>query len=290
MESRPTNRIAIYGNRSQSEYLPALPEIFSYLNETGFRVYVQNRFANYLESNGIDMGESVPVEKLPPEVSLVISIGGDGTFLRSVSWIGNKEIPILGVNTGHLGFLSCCGISGVREMICEICKGNVTVEKRMLLELDGEGLPSDLWPYALNEIAFIREGSSMLTVNAKINGNFLADYKGDGLIVSTPTGSTAYSLSAGGPVMEPTIDCLCICPVAPHTLTIRPLVTSSDSRLTLIPESRSGKFLISLDDRSIEMPVSGEYTIKKAPFSVLMIRKRGEDFSSILREKLLWSR
>lgn len=290
MDEGIANRIAIYGSRSQSESLPDLPAVFSFLNKTGFRIYIQSRFAEYLESNGVDMGVSVPVEKLPPSVSLVMSIGGDGTFLRAARWIGDREIPILGVNTGHLGFLSCCRLSGVEEMIGEVCKGNITVEKRMLLKVEGDGLPEDMWPYALNEITFLRDGSSMISVRTDINGSFLADYKGDGLIISTPTGSTAYSLSAGGPLMEPTIDCVCICPVAPHRLTLRPLVVGSDALLVLRPESRSGKFILSVDDRSVGLPASGEFRICKSPFSVLLIRKKDEGFASILREKLLWSR
>ena len=290
MDSAVPNKIAIYGSRSQSEYIPELPAVFSFLNETGFRVFIYSRFASYLEANGVDTGFSVPVDNLPQGVSLVISIGGDGTFLRAARWIGDREIPILGINTGHLGFLSCCGLSGLQEMIKDVCAGNVVVEKRMLLKVTGEGLPEGLWPYALNEITLLREGSSMISVRAEITGNFLADYKGDGLIVSTPTGSTAYSLSAGGPVMDPTIDCICICPVAPHSLTIRPLVAGCESVLKLRPDSRSGKFMLSLDDRSVSLVSPAEYRISKAPFYVMLIRKKDEGFASILREKLLWSR
>ena len=289
MDSTSTNKIAIYGSRSQSEYLPQLPAVFSFLNSAGFRIYVQNRFAAYLEENGVDTCTAIPVDNLPPGVSLVMSIGGDGTFLRAARWIGNKEVPIMGVNTGHLGFLSCCGISGIEEMLRDVCNGNINVEKRMLLKVEGEELPADVWPYALNEITFLREGSSMISLKAGINGKFLAEYKGDGLIVSTPTGSTAYCLSAGGPVIEPTIDCMCICPVAPHTMTIRPLVAGSDSELRLVPESRSGKFILSLDDRSLTLRTNSEFKISKAPFSVLLIRRKKDSFASILREKLLWS-
>lgn len=283
-------RIAIYGSRSQENSLPELPAVFSFLSEAGFRVYVNTRFASYLEDNGTDMKDAVPVEYLPPNISLVMSLGGDGTFLRAARWIGDREIPILGVNTGHLGFLASCKVTEIPEMMQDVCDGNIDVEKRMLLKVESEELPVGFWPYALNEIAILREGSSTVSVRADINGGFLADYKGDGLIISTPTGSTAYSLSAGGPIMDPTIGCMCICPVAPHTLTLRPLVAGSDSELVLYPSSRSGKFILSADDRSLSLSAGCSLKVSKAPFSVLLIRKKGENFASILREKLLWNR
>ena len=288
MESQ-TNKIAIFGSRSHSEALPGLPPLFEFLKNNRFRVYIHTRFFEYLEKNNIDTQDAVPVDHIPQDVSMVMSIGGDGTFLRTARWIGDKQIPVLGINTGHLGFLSSCRLEGVADMMTDICNGNIEIEKRMVLEVEGDALPKDM-KYALNEITFMRDGSSsMLSAMTFINGNFLADYRGDGLIISTPTGSTAYSLSAGGPVIEPTIDCLCLCPVAPHTLTLRPLVAGGDAIVEVNPESRSHNFTLSLDDRSIVLPSSGIYKIKRAPFSVILIRKKGTGFASILREKLLWS-
>ncbi|MCH5233220.1 MAG: NAD(+)/NADH kinase [Muribaculaceae bacterium] len=283
-------KIAIYGSRRQEDALSLLPRLFNFLCTSGFRVFIREGFAQYLSDNSVDTYEAVPCKHIPPDVSLVISLGGDGTFLRTARWIGQREIPILGVNTGHLGFLSSCGIDGVEDMIRSICAGQIDVERRMLLEIESADLPDNIWPYALNEIAIMRDGSSsMLTVGAEINSEFLADYRGDGLIVATPTGSTAYSLSAGGPVMDPTIDCICLCPVAPHTLTLRPFVAGSDSLIKLSPQSRSGNFTLSIDDKSIVLPAGKTFTIKKAPYSVLLIRKKGSGFASILREKLFWN-
>ena len=283
------DKIAIFGNRSQRESLGELPLLFEFLKDNGFRIYIHSRFYTYLEENNVGMADAVPVDHLPVDVALVVSIGGDGTILRAARWIGEKEVPLLGVNAGHLGFLTSCCIENAIEMIKEVCAGNVTVEKRMLLEVTGEGLSHEM-RYALNEISFMRDiSSSMITVNVSVGDNFLADYRGDGLIIATPTGSTAYSLSAGGPIIEPTVDCMCLCPVAPHTLTIRPFVASPDSILSLVPQSRSGKFTLSLDDRSVTLPAAGEYKIRKAPFSVLLVRKKNVGFASILREKLLWS-
>lgn len=284
-----SNKIAIYGSRRQPDSLEELPRLFKFLNNKGFRVYIQTKFAEYLETNGVDMDASIPVDNIPSSTSLVMSLGGDGTFLRAARWIGDREIPILGVNTGHLGFLASCGLPDSEEMIEEVCKGNIRIEKRMLIEVSSDTIPQDKWKYALNEIAFMRYGSSMLTVNASVDNSFLAQYRGDGLIISTPTGSTAYSLSAGGPVIEPTIDCMCLCPVAPHTLTLRPLVTGAASVIKLNPESRSSNFILTIDDQSMVLPTNGEFYIKKAPFSTLVIRKKEEGFPDILRQKLLWS-
>lgn len=282
-------KIAIYGSRRQPDSLQELPRLFSFLNDSGFRVYLQTKFAEYLQENRVDISLSIPADHIPPDVSLVLSLGGDGTFLRAARWIGKREIPILGVNTGHLGFLASCGLHDVEEMIRNVCDGKIRIEKRMLLEVSSELIPEDKWKYALNEIALMRYGSSMLTVSATVNDSFLADYRGDGLIVATPTGSTAYSLSAGGPIIEPTIDCICLCPVAPHTLTLRPLVAGADSRIHLHPESRSDNFILTIDDQSMVIPATGNLTIKKAPFSVLLVRRQDEGFASILRKKLLWS-
>ena len=283
------NKIAIYGSRGQSEYLQDLPRLFSFLNENGFRVYLHTKFYDYLSQNTVDTCGGVPCDHLPPGVSLVLSLGGDGTFLRAARWIGEKEIPILGINTGHLGFLASCGIDEAEEMIANVCRGEINIEKRMVLRLECKDFPAERWPYALNEIALMRHGSSMLNVYAKVDEWFLADYRGDGLIVSTPTGSTAYSLSAGGPIIAPTIDCMCLTPVAPHTLNLRPLVVGASSVVTLCPESRSANLILTLDDQSIVLPSESEIKISRAPFSVLLIRKKTEGFPSILRQKLLWS-
>lgn len=282
-------KIAIYGSRRQPESLGDLSRLFNFLNELGFRLFIYTKFADYLEENDVEMSHAVPSERIPGGVSLVISLGGDGTFLRAARWIGDKEIPILGINTGHLGFLATCSLPEAEAMMKEVCRGNVRIEKRMLLEVNSESLPKDKWLFALNEVTLMRHGSSMLNINASVSGTYLADYKGDGLILSTPTGSTAYSLSAGGPIIEPTMDCICLCPVAPHTLTLRPLVTGAGVTIKLTPESRDANFILTIDDRSFILPANGDFYVKKAPFSALVVRKKDEEYPDILRQKLLWS-
>lgn len=284
------NRIAIYGSRRQEPYLKELAGLFLFLERMGFRIAVHYKLAGYLESHGVDMRGAVAVDNIPSGTGLVVSIGGDGTFLRAARWVGKREIPVFGVNTGHLGFLASCSLSDVDDMIEAICRGDVVVERRMLLEVVMPRFPRNGWPYALNEVGLLKdETASMISVSTTINGRRLADYRADALLVSTPTGSTAYNLSVGGPVVEPTVDCMVLSPVAPHTLTIRPLVVRGDSELDLTVDSRTDSFRLSLDDRSYTFPAGESLKIRRADFSVLVVRRRNTDFAAILRDKLLWS-
>lgn len=286
-----TNKVAIYGNRRQGPYLQALAEMFSHLSGLGFKVSVHSKFAGYLIDNNIDLFGAEVIDELPDDTGLVISIGGDGTFLRAARWVGKRETPILGVNTGHLGFLASCRLEEVGTMLGAICRGDVIIEKRMMLWVQSRGLPDGSWHYALNEVALLKEEtSSMITVKTEINGRFLANYRCDGLIVSTPTGSTGYNLSAGGPILEPTIDCMTLSPVAPHTLTVRPLVVGGDSELELSVESRTGQFRLSLDDQSYLVCAGESVRVKRAGFVTNLVRRKDSTFSAILRDKLFWNR
>lgn len=286
----PYNRIAIYGSRRQDAYLSDLASLFSMLERSGFAVTVHPKLGTYLREQGIDLCGAEVAGRLADDTSLVLSIGGDGTFLRSARWTGRREIPILGVNTGHLGFLSSCNIDEIESMLAAVCRGEVVVERRMMLRVDCGSLPEDIWPYALNEVAFLKEETaSMIAVRTNIDGHFLADYRADGLIVATPTGSTAYSMAAGGPILEPTLHCMALSPVAPHTLTVRPLVVGGDAELELTVESRTGEFRLSLDGRSYALPAGERVRIRRARFSTMLIRKNEMNFSTILRDKLLWN-
>lgn len=290
MDYNQNNKVAIYGSRRQEPYLKDFAGLFSFLDEMGFRVAVHNKLASYLDERNVDMRGAVAVEKIPTGTGLVISIGGDGTFLRAARWVGKREIPVFGVNTGHLGFLASCNFADVKDMIESICKGDIVVERRMLLEVDTPCFPPGAWPYSLNEIAVLKEDTaSMISVKTYINGHYLADYRADALLVSTPTGSTAYNLSAGGHIVEPMVDCMVLSPVAPHTLTVRPLVARGSSELELNVESRAKSFRLSLDDRSYSIPAGEKVRIRRADFCTLLVRRKDSHFSTILRDKLLWS-
>lgn len=283
-------KVAIYGNRRQEPYLKELAALFSNLAGICSKVAVHYKLAEYLTGRGVDLAGAQVVDSVPDDAGVVISIGGDGTFLRAARWTARREIPILGVNTGHLGFLASCRLDEVAEMLGAFWRGDVIIENRMILRVECASLPSDLWPYALNEVALLKEeSSSMIEVKTDINGYFLANYRADGLIVATPTGSTAYNLSAGGPILEPTIDCMVLSPVAPHTLTVRPLIVGGGSDLELTVESRHDQFRLSIDDRSCLIDKGVKVRISRAGFVTRLVRRKDSNFATILREKLLWN-
>lgn len=290
-QARMNNRIAIYGSRRQEPYLGELAGLFSLLERHGFSVSIHPKLYNYLRENDVEVHGAGSTAWVPEDTALVMSIGGDGTFLRAARWVGDREIPILGVNTGHLGFLASCGLEELPEMLECICRGEVIIERRMMLKVESEYMPATAWPYALNDVSLLKEESaSMISVQARINGHYLADYRSDGLIVSTPTGSTAYNLSAGGPILEPTIDCIALVAVAPHSLTVRPLVVGGDSTLELTVDSRTMEFRLSLDGCSYPLPVGEKVRISRAGFCTLLIRRKDSNFATILRDKLSWNR
>lgn len=283
-------KIAIYGSRRQEKVLPQLSALFSTLSSDGFELIIHPKLADHLEASNLDFPDIEISSELPSDTSLLLSIGGDGTFMRTARWAAGTGVPILGINTGHLGFLSSSSINDAAAVINDFFIGNVSVERRMMLMVESPELPKEEWPYALNEVTVMREEtSSMISIITDINGEFLADYRADGLIVATPTGSTAYNLSAGGPILEPTLSCMSIIPVAPHTLTVRPLVVDGDSELQLMIRGRSKEIRLSLDGRSIVMPASKPLTIRKAPYVTMLVRRCDRSFPAVLRDKLLWS-
>ncbi len=222
-----------------------------------------------------------------------ISIGGDGTFLRTARWVGAKEIPIIGINTGHLGFLAEDSIKAAGEVIDNLMDGNYFIESRSLLEVravDGN-IRSSLsgWAYALNEVAILRQDTaSMITVNTLLDELPVASYQGDGLIISTPTGSTAYNLSVGGPIVQPTAPCWVLSPIAPHSLTMRPLVVSDSHVIETSVESRAETYRLTLDGRTLILPIDVKLHVRRAPFVVKVWHSKGHNFIDTLSAKLLW--
>ncbi len=269
-----------------------LVEFFRKLREKGFSVSVCRIFGDYLAQHGIAPEGFRIVDELPGDTECVISIGGDGTFLRAAQWVSGREVPILGINTGHLGFLASYSLEETDELTEVIEKDAGVVERRMMLEVECGAMPADFQPYALNEVAVMRgETASMVTVHAEVDGYFLADYMADGLVVATPTGSTAYNLSAGGPILMPTLDCAVLSPIAPHSLTMRPLVVRGDSEIRLTASSRVRFARVSLDGRYFMMECGeDELRIRRAPFHVAVLRRPGAGFAGLLRQKLLWGR
>ncbi|GAB6865872.1 NAD kinase [Bacteroides acidifaciens] len=220
---------------------------------------------------------------------MVISIGGDGTFLKAARRVGRKGIPILGINTGRLGFLADISPEEMEETFNEIQAGRYNVEERSVLQLICNGTHLQASPYALNEIAVLkRDSSSMISIRTAINGAFLNTYQADGLVIATPTGSTAYSLSVGGPIMVPHANTIVITPVAPHSLNVRPIVIRDDWEITLDVESRSHNFLVAIDGNSETCKETTQLTIRRADYSVKVVKRFNHIFFDTLRSKMMW--
>ena len=236
----------------------------------------------------------------PPEVNdlikgddfnaaIALSIGGDGTFLRTAQRVGEKEIPILGINTGHLGYLADVTVNEANDKLQNLLDGKYHVESRTMIAVTSPDAKLDLWRYALNEVAILKEDtSSMIEMEATVDDSHLATYLADGLIVSTPTGSTGYNLSVGGPIVAPSAPVWAISPVAAHSLTMRPLIVADDSVISVTTRSRSETYRISLDGRSQTLPVGTTIEMRRAPFVTRVIQRLDHRFTDTLRSKLLW--
>ncbi len=284
------NNIAIFGHTYQKEFLADIGAFLSLALGRGFSVWIERKFREYLESEGVEVSEDISsFDMLPPDTEAAISLGGDGTFLRTARRVGASGVPVLGINTGHLGFLSHYTFADAPVLLTRLLSGDMRIEAREVLKVTSDLLPADFWPYALNEVAVVKEDtSSMITACVTVDGFFLADYLADGLLISTPTGSTGYNLSVGGPIVEPSMECMIVTPVAPHTLTMRPLVISGRSRVEVRTDSRAVSYRLSLDGCGCLLPAGSKISIEKADFAVNVLLSPNTDFAIPLRNKLLW--
>lgn len=283
-------RFALFGNEYQPKKSASVEKLLSYLTDKGAEIYIDRPFYNFLVNTlGYDVAVTGVFDDYNFDVDFVISLGGDGTFLKAASKVGCKGTPIVGINMGRLGFLANILPSEIETAIDDIYTGSYTIEEHTAIQIEADGEPIEGNPFALNDIAVLkRDNASMISIRTSIDGEYLVTYQADGLIVSTPTGSTAYSLSNGGPIMVPQAGILCLTPVAPHSLNIRPIAIKDDSVITLEVGSRSHNFLIAIDGRSEKLKESTIITIKKAPFNIKVINKMGKPYFSTLREKLMW--
>ena len=225
----------------------------------------------------------------PADARMAWSIGGDGTLLETLTHIGARELPILGLNTGRLGFLATLSPQDVSPALDQLIQGNYRIEDRTLVSVHSDIELFEDKQFGLNEVGIMKtDTSSMIVIKAFVDGNYLNTYWADGLIVSTATGSTGYSLSVGGPLVMPSSDILIIAPMSPHNLNVRPLVVSSESKLRFEVTSRSQNFLISIDSRSRVIDSKFAIEVQKAPFSAKIVKIPGDDFLTTLRSKLNW--
>lgn len=283
--------IAIYGSRRQTPHAPQLQTLLHALAVGGAGIAMHPKLYEHLSG---ELGMSLPgvtvadPYRSPAEADLALSIGGDGTFLRTAAWVAETGTPILGINTGNLGYLSALGIDEAVAHTDYILEGDYIVEPRTLLYVQADGLHG--WPYALNEAVVAKEDSaSMITASATVGGRALTDYRADGLIVSTPTGSTAYNLSAGGPIVQPSAPCWVITPICAHSLGMRPLVISDDMEISLTVTGRCKAFRLSLDGRSVALPQGTTVTMRRAGFRTNIVQLRCNEFPAVLRSKLMFN-
>jgi len=286
-------KVAIYGQSFQEEDQLCVEELLDELKKLDASVYVEENFNKLVAKITKDQvkGTFTQSKGLDSSFDMFVSFGGDGTMLRAVTYIKDYGIPIVGVNTGRLGFLSTFKKENVRKLVTEFEAGHYTIEERTLVEVElNSGLDEfNGLNFALNEITVSRKDTtSMITVETWLDDEYLTSYWSDGLIVSTPTGSTGYSLSCGGPVIAPSAKSLVLTPIAPHNLNARPLVISDSTQIRLKVSGREQTHLVSLDSRIADIPNGKEIRIKKADFTVKMIEYKSESFLKTLRNKLLW--
>lgn len=283
-------RFAIFGNTYQPKKAVHAKTLFNALANKNAEVIVSKDFYNFLVN---DLRLNIKVAGLFDDdfnADMVISVGGDGTFLKVANKVGRRGIPILGINTGRLGFLADISPEEIENTIDDVFRHHYTIEEKSVIELvckDNSLLK--ISPYALNEIAVLkRDSSSMITIHTAVNGEYLITYQADGLIIATPTGSTAYSLSVGGPILVPQSNAITITPVAPHSLNVRPIVVRDDWEITLDIESRSHNFLVAIDGRNESFRDSNKLTIRKADYTVKVVKRFGQHFFDTLRSKMMW--
>lgn len=283
-------KFALFGNIHQERKSAAVQKFLAIADERKAELAISETFFLFLRDNlKISLPECEIIRDNRFTADYVVCMGGDGTFLDVAGRVGDKGLPILGINTGRLGFLAEFSPDHIEETIDDIYSGNVSMTEHSVLHISCDEMELKGYPYALNEIAILKHDiSSMIAIHTDIDGEHLTTYQADGLIVGTPTGSTAYSLSVGGPIVVPQSNTICLTPVAPHSLNVRPLILCDDSEITLRVESRSSSFLIAIDGRSQSYPDNIHLRIRKAPYNIKVVTHRGQSFFSTLRKKMMW--
>lgn len=284
-------KVLIFGNSFRINRLPQMQQLFTQLKKHNLDIAVDKQFSEFLaEEVGIDRCLFQTIDNDDFTGDIAFSLGGDGTFLNTAARIGSKGIPIIGINTGHLGFLADITNDEAATFVDDIAMGNFKVEQRTLLEAGTKEGGEELnFPFALNELAILKQDlSSMISVEARVDGELLNTYKADGLLVATPTGSTAYAMSAGGPITTPNTPVFVIAPIAPHSLTMRPIVLPDDCTIELTTESRSQSYLAAFDGRSQVLDCKTTLLLRRADYKINIIRPNEHTFFNTLKTKLMW--
>ena len=284
-------RFAFFGNEYQAKKSQAVYKIIAFLQQRKAEILMDKPFYEFItQGQHMDISVTRVFEGDDFEADFAISMGGDGTLLETAARIGAKRIPIIGVNIGRLGFLAAVNPSDIETAFDALYRGDYQLHDHSVIKIETEegGEVTGL-PYALNDIALLkRDNASMISIRTSINNEYLMTYQADGVIVTTPTGSTAYSLSNGGPVIAPDTATLCLTPVAPHSLTVRPIVVPDNSVITMKGESRSHNFLAAVDGRSMSLNDGTVVRIFRAPYSARIVRFTERRYFTTLREKMMW--
>lgn len=285
--------MAIFGQSFYPETEKYLIQLLEVLKQHNVKVSVEQGYYELLtqEDSIKDLNDYTTFTSLQKEIDLFFTIGGDGTILSATKFVKNLDIPIVGINTGRLGFLATVHKDEITQSIEDILEGHYKISKRSLLQVSCDSNQDVLgyFPYALNEVAISRkETTSMITIETWLNDEFLNSYWSDGIIISTPTGSTGYSLSCGGPIVTPQTESFIITPIAPHNLNARPLVIPDHLEIKLKISGRENQYLISLDSRLSSLEKETMVSIKKADFNIKLVWLKSDSFITTLRKKLLW--
>ncbi len=285
-------QVAVYGRNLPSYARESIATMFNKFQMLNTDVWIYEPLYEFMQKEtGLRprvAGLFNDSTNLPGDVDFLFSLGGDGTFLETVKLVKDSGIPVLGVNIGRLGFLSYVSQENMVESLDSLFSGKFDIEERMLLKVETSGLDLGESGFALNEVRLYKNSGSLITIHVRVNDEFLSAYWADGLLLSTPTGSTAYNLSVGGPIVVPESRSLILSPIAPHNLTVRPLVLPDTAVLKLSVDSRDPQFQLAMDSHTVDLEMNTTVTIRKAEESLKMIRIENISFYSTLRNKLMW--
>jgi NAD+ kinase len=287
-------KVAIFGKYYQNSTEPIIKDIFVFFNSNNVEMVIDSYFLNVLKEKKIiekEYNTFTSHNELDSSFDMLVSIGGDGTILRAAALVRDSGVPILGINAGRLGFLATVQKDNIAEFLQFIIEKKYTLSKRTLLSLTSSPENESIHEinFALNEISVSRkETTSMITIETYLNGEFLNSYWADGLIIATPTGSTGYSMSCGGPILTPDVRSFVVTPIAPHNLNARPLVITDDTEIKLKISGREEHYLVSLDSRITSINNDTTLYIKKTPFQINMVEIPDATFLKTLRTKLFW--
>ena len=302
-----TLRFALFGNVYQKEKSATVSRLLAALARHRASVAIDREYYEFLKAEapfspsegGTILSSAFSIIASPeaeggastlPHCDFALSLGGDGTLLKTASRVGRSQVPIVGINMGRMGFLADVGADEVEACVDALYSGDYCVEDRALIQVATDGEPMEGYDCALNDVAILkRDTASMISIRASIDGEHLATYQADGLIVSTPTGSTAYSLSNGGPIITPRTGVLLMTAVAPHSLNIRPIVIPDKASIELTVSSRSHTFLVAIDGRSQSLPEGTTLHLARAPYNARIVKRSGANYFSTLRQKLMWA-